>query len=165
LPGSCADLPGDRFDCNRAEPRDHRREQARAAAGTDDVERSGYYSPEKISSRVDSQKFYIKQKNEIESQIESLLSSEKQIVMPSNFSLNNEILSLLKESGENGIPVLALVDKMQEKFPTYGMDRKKVASSVAYLKNTKKMIEKAGRGVYRIARRGVYRIKVQENVS
>lgn len=92
----------------------------------------------------------LEQKKEIESKIEKLLSPEKQIVIPSDFSLNNEVLSLVKESGENGIPVLIIVDRIREKFPSYGIDRKKIASSIAYLKNTKKLIEKAGRGVYKI---------------
>jgi hypothetical protein len=38
---------------------------------------------------------------------------------------------------------------MKQKFPKYGIERAKVASALAYMKNTKKQIELISKGVYK----------------
>ncbi|MEK7564799.1 MAG: hypothetical protein AAB501_01005 [Patescibacteria group bacterium] len=91
----------------------------------------------------------IKQKEIIEKELESLLS-EKAVILPLGFSLNNEVLDLIKEN-INGIASTQILNTLLNKYPDYGIDRKKVASSLAYLKNTKKLIGQAGRGIYKLA--------------
>jgi len=97
----------------------------------------------------------LSQKEKIEKELENLLT-EKEYIMPAGFSVNDEILSLIREAGDSGIPVPELVKKLQTKFPSYGIDRERIASSLAYLKNTKKLIEQPARRVYRI-------IKTEQN--
>lgn len=91
------------------------------------------------------------QQKAIEGRIAEILSPEEKlkIIIPSGFSLNSEVLKFIQEAGDAGIAVVDLTKKIQTKFPEYGMDRKKIASAVAYLKNTKKQIESAGRSLYR----------------
>ena len=92
----------------------------------------------------------LKKKEGIERELDILLSPEKEFFMPPDFSLNDEVLSIIRDSGASGISVLRIVAKLTEKYPNYPIERKRVASSLAYLKNTKKQIESAGRAMYKI---------------
>lgn len=80
--------------------------------------------------------------------LEELLS-EKQVVLPSDFSLNDEVLRVLQGTGENGMQTKQIAQVLNQKFPNYGIDRKKVASTLAYLKNIKKKIDLIGRSTYK----------------
>jgi hypothetical protein len=104
---------------------------------------------EKTKDRLLQLQELIKEKEMIEKKIEALLSPEKEVVLPPDFSINAEILTVLKEAGVNGMPKSYLLKKLQLKYPNYGIDRRRVASALAYLKNTKKQIEILGRGMYR----------------
>lgn len=92
----------------------------------------------------------IKQKEAIEKKLEALLSPEKVVALPSNFSINNEVQAIVKDAGETGIAASSILRSLQQKYPDYGIDRKKVASSLAYLKNTKKQVDLIGRGMYKV---------------
>jgi transposase len=69
--------------------------------------------------------------------------------LPVGFSLNNEVLAIVKSAGSQGIHGKRILAEMHERFPKYGIDRKRVASALAYLKNTRKEIGQVGRGVYK----------------
>lgn len=92
----------------------------------------------------------VRRKEEIEAELDALLSPEKALILPVGFSLNNEVLSVIKEAGVSGIDTKSIVNYMRNKYPKYGIERSKVASVLAYLKNNKKQIDLIGRGVYRI---------------
>jgi hypothetical protein len=81
--------------------------------------------------------------------LEALLYPEKSVVLPSDFSMNAEVLTIIKESGDGGIEIKHLLKTMQDKFSKYGIDRRKLASSLAYLKNGKKVITSVGHGRYK----------------
>ena len=91
----------------------------------------------------------IKAKEAIERKLEALLSPEKVVALPPDFSLNNEVYAIVKTGGENGIASTSILRALQQKYPDYGIDRRKVASILAYLKNSKKQIDLIGRGMYR----------------
>jgi len=113
------------------------------------INKSGHMNQD-IQKKLAELQNLIEQKKEIEDKIAKILCPEERvkIIVPSDFSLNNEVFKIIQESGNGGIAILSLVSKLKEKFPSYGIDRKKIASSVAYLKNTKKQIESLGRSVY-----------------
>lgn len=90
------------------------------------------------------------EKEKIDNELEALLAPEKVVALPPGFSLNSEVYQLIQESGASGIASTNILRALSQKYPDYGIDRKKVASSLAYLKNTKKNITDVARGVYRI---------------
>ena len=85
----------------------------------------------------------------LEKKLELLLSPEKEVVLPPDFSINAEVLTVLKEAGSEGMAKKRIQKVLQEKFPNYGIDKRKVASALAYLKNSKGKIESIGRAVYK----------------
>ena len=88
------------------------------------------------------------QKDEIDRKLQAILEPRSVAVLPRGFSINVEVFRLIKESGDSGISAQELLHSIQKQYGE-GIDRKKVASSLAYLKNTKETIEQTGRGVYR----------------
>ena len=90
------------------------------------------------------------EKERIEKRLEEMFSPEKHVVLPAEFSLNEEILKIIRDFGDNGAHTKQVLQTLRQSFPDYGMNRKRVASGLAYLKNTKKQIEIIGRGMYRI---------------
>ncbi len=82
-------------------------------------------------------------------ELENLLQPEKSVLLPADFSMNTQVFEVIKSSGEKGIELQSILKTLQGKFPRYGLTRGRVASSLAYLKNTKKLIEKIGRGLYK----------------
>ncbi|SRR5258708_7337915 len=92
----------------------------------------------------------IQERELIEREIEMLLSPEKEVVLPPGFSTNVEVLSVLKEAGSAGMAKSRVLKALQDKYPHYGIDQRKVASALAYLKNTKKQIALIGRGMYKV---------------
>ena len=83
----------------------------------------------------------------LQQKLEKLLSPEKQVVLPPDFSLIDEVLKFLKEK-KTATHTKEIVRSLSEKFPHYGIDRKKVASALVYLKSKKKTISLVGRGTY-----------------
>jgi hypothetical protein len=92
-----------------------------------------------------------RRQEELQAELETLLNPEKQVILPVGFSINIEILRVIKESGEAGIDPKKLLAILRTQFPQYGIDRRKIASSLAYLKNRKKQIALVGKGVYKAA--------------
>ena len=94
--------------------------------------------------------------NQLQAQISVLqeklemLLDEKKVVLPTDFSVINEVLKILQES-KNPLHTKEITRELIRKFPSYGIDRKKVAAALVYLKNTKKKITGVGRGVYQVA--------------
>ena len=91
----------------------------------------------------------LEKKKLIDLEISAILSPERVVALPPNFSLNNEIHKIVQEASGAGISKTEILQSMKNRFSTYGIDRKKVASALAYLKNTKKSVEIIGRGMYR----------------
>lgn len=96
-----------------------------------------------------------KLRNEIqerESRLNALLfpAKEVQVLFPAGFSLNNEILDVLGKA-KGAVSTDALHGSLTDKYPKYNIDKKRVLSALAYLKNVKKEIESAGYGKYRVA--------------
>lgn len=86
-------------------------------------------------------------KEAIEKELEDIFAP--QTILPANFSLNDEVFRVLQESGHRGTQTQQITLVLRKKYPHYGIDRKRVASTLAYLKNTKKRIELIGRSTYR----------------
>ena len=84
-----------------------------------------------------------------QNELDSLFSPEKAVILPTDFSMNNEVLSSIKQAGEEGVDLKKILYSMQSSFPRYGINRQKIASALAYLKNGKKVITQVGRGVYK----------------
>ena len=106
---------------------------------------------DKTKERLAQLQELIKQKEEIEKKIEAILSPEKEVVLPPNFSMNAEVFNVVKDTGSTGIAKPSILHSLQVKYPDYRIDRKKVASALAYLKNTKKQVEIIERGMYKVA--------------
>ena len=90
-----------------------------------------------------------KAKAKLDEELRQLFTAESQIELPMGFSWNDKIFEILKESGSNGLDRKRILAELEKKYGQYGVDKSKVASSLTYLKNTKKQIEQIGRGVYR----------------
>ena len=105
---------------------------------------------EKTKEKLDQLQALVKQKETLEKKIENLLSPEKKVTnLPPGFSINDEVSSIIKEAGATGTAAVNILSVLEKKFPSYGITSKKVASSLAYLKNVKKKVSKVGRGVYK----------------
>jgi hypothetical protein len=95
----------------------------------------------------------LKEKDKIEQEIEKLLSPQKVVALPHGFSLNDEIIRVVEDfaNKEDGtITSKKIFDKLNEKFPNYGIQRAKVNIALTYLKSDyKKLLESVGRGVYK----------------
>jgi len=105
---------------------------------------------EDTKKKLDRIQELINQKGAIEKELEKLLSPEKVVAFPPNFSLNNEILEIIRNAGNKGTASKSILRALQQKYPDYGINRKQVASTLAYLKNTKKTLEILDRGIYRL---------------
>ncbi|GEM_PF-4787130 len=107
---------------------------------------------EKTKEKLNQLQKLIGQKEAIERKIEAILSPEKVVALPPDFSFNSEVLALIKDAGSNGIAATSILAVLTKKYPDYGIDRKKLASSLAYLKNSKKQIDSVTdkRGVYKL---------------
>lgn len=86
---------------------------------------------------------------EIEEEIRTLLEPQRIAVLPRGFSVSTEVSRIVREAGTDGITPQEVLAKLDGQYPD-AIDREKVASALAYLKNTKKSIEQTGRGMYRI---------------
>lgn len=96
----------------------------------------------------------LKEKERIDKELEKLLSPEKVVALPQSFSLKAEVFDVIKNTGVNGVSSQGVLSTLQQKYPDYKIQRDQVASTLAYLKNTKKMIEKIGK---------LYRTKMVDN--
>ncbi len=87
---------------------------------------------------------------EREERIDQILFPEKQIqvVLPSDFSINAEILKVLGDSKE-GLSNSTIQEKLKITFPNYGINARKVNGAIVYLKK-RGDIEPTGRAMYRI---------------
>lgn len=103
--------------------------------------------PEEKLKKIES---LIEQRNKINEELKSLVSDNMPgHKVPANFSLNDEVLEIVEGSGESGIAVPDIKEAILGKFPNYGLNRVKISSTLAYLKNTKHSIDKGeGRAVY-----------------
>lgn len=104
---------------------------------------------EKAQRKLSELQSLLRQREEIELKIADILNPERVVALPSNFTLNDEVLTVVKEAGGKGISKLDILHMLQKKYPSYGIDRKRVASSLAYLKNGKKEVEIIGRATYK----------------
>lgn len=91
----------------------------------------------------------LKDKEAIDAELDSLLNPEKEVVLPVGFSLNAEVIQIVDGAGATGIDSKKILTILKQKYPKYGIERTKVASALAYLKNNKKQIDLIGRGVYK----------------
>ena len=89
-----------------------------------------------------------KQKAEIQARIDKLLYPEPQVVIPTNFNLNSEIIKDI-EQHPNGRSTLEVAKSLEIKYPTYGISRAKVSAAITYLTSIKKELERVDRGVYK----------------
>lgn len=105
---------------------------------------------DKTQQKINRIKELLKQQEAIQKELASLVSPEKIVALPPDFSINSEILAIISGAGNNGVTTSTIFRILQQKYPDYGIDRKKIASSLAYLKNTKKQIDLIGRGVYKM---------------
>lgn len=104
-------------------------------------------------SRTDILKEIDKLREEIrvrEERLDVLLLPEKrvQIVLPADFSINEEILRILRETKE-GLSNSTMLEKLNILYPKYGIDKKRVNSAFVYLKK-RGDIEPVARAKYRI---------------
>lgn len=90
-----------------------------------------------------------KKRKLIEEELKMLLYPEKKSPIPYDFSIADEVFAVIKESGGKGIEIPAILKTITSQYPDYGIDRTKIASALAYLKNTKEKIEQIDRGIYR----------------
>ncbi len=89
----------------------------------------------------------LKTKEKIESELKALLSPAATGTLPRGFSMNEEVLRLVRESGKDGISVQEILTAINTRYPN-SATQKRIASALAYLKNTKKHVTQIGRGVY-----------------
>lgn len=91
----------------------------------------------------------LKKKEELEKQIETLLNPVPSIPLPANFSINEEIVSLLSEKPDEAKSVKEILSILQSKYPA--VDRKRVNGALVYLNLRKKKIVRQGYGMYKVA--------------
>ena len=103
----------------------------------------------KYEQKKERVKELLQMQEEIENELRLLLEPERVPMLPKNFSMSEQVFSLVQESGIGGVSPSDVLKALQG---TYGeaIDREKVASALAYLKNTKKTIEQTTRGLYRV---------------
>ncbi len=101
--------------------------------------------------KLEEVKQLLRQKEDIERRLKAIFEPERVAVLPSGFSINNEIFGIVASAGQGGISAQDVLSTMKKKHPTFGIDRKRIASALAYLKNGKKSVEQTGRGIYRTA--------------
>jgi|SRR3989344_2094628 len=92
----------------------------------------------------------LQQQEEIENELRTLLEPERVVMLPRGFSTSEEVLNVVRDAGPTGITSQEVLQTMQKKYPG-AIDREKVASALAYLKNGTKSVENPERGVYRVA--------------
>jgi len=90
----------------------------------------------------------LKERDSINERLRMLVEPEKVAVLPVGFSMNSEVLNVVQNGGMGGVSAKDILKILDKKYPTYGIDRKRVASALAYLKNTKKSVTQKARGVY-----------------
>lgn len=100
-----------------------------------------------VQKKIDEIQDLLQKKADIERRLEELLAPSPKPILPNDFSLNDEILKIVRENF-GGISRQEITRKLQHAFPSYGIDIKKIASSLAYLKNRKNRIRKIGHGQY-----------------
>lgn len=103
---------------------------------------------QKTLKRLEELQGLIRQKEEIEARIARLLSPTPKADLPDDFSLNDEVLRLIQEKPE-GISAKEILKELSRQYPSHGIDRQRISSSLAYLKNRKKLIETIGHGLYK----------------
>lgn len=86
----------------------------------------------------------------LDEELRQLFTAEPQIELPMGFSWNDKVFEILKEAGNSGLDRKRILIALEKKYDRYGVDKSKIASSLAYLKNNKKQIEQISRGIYRI---------------
>lgn len=85
-----------------------------------------------------------------EARLKELLYPEKAVLLPADFSINDEILRILGKS-KASVSADEIYRTLNKDYPKYKLDKKRVASALAYLKNKKKEIVSAGYGKYELA--------------
>lgn len=107
---------------------------------------------EDTKKKLDRIQELLKQKESIERELEKLLSPEKVVALPSDFSMNNVVFDLFKSESERNFSSKEILRILQNKYPTYGINRKQVGSALAYLKNSKRTIDSTDRGLYHLVK-------------
>ena len=109
-----------------------------------------YLVMSQFNKKLDEVQKLLKDKERIDKRLKELLqASDNTTTLPRGFSMQSEVLKLIEGASAQGISAQEILQAIEKQ---YGMeiDRKKVASALAYLKNGKKQIEKLGRGIYRL---------------
>jgi len=84
----------------------------------------------------------------LENELELILNPEKAVILPPDFSINEEVLGVVKSS-PTGITIKEITVILTNKYPHFGIDRQKISSALIYLKSGKKLIESVSRGKYK----------------
>jgi len=82
----------------------------------------------------------IKQKEEIEERIKNILNPEPRVALPDDFSIKDNVLTIIQDSGSDGISKRKILDEIRLKHPKVKINATQVGSSLAYLKQGKKQI-------------------------
>jgi hypothetical protein len=100
------------------------------------------------AEKEDKLKNLFKRKDEIQAEINALLSPDKVTLLPDDFSVQAEVFKIVQEN-QNGIHAKTILTQLQNKFPSFKLNRKQVSGALVYLKSNRKKIENIGRGLYR----------------
>jgi len=90
----------------------------------------------------------LRERDQINERLRLLVEPEKVAVLPVGFSMNAEVFRVVQNGGAAGVSAKEILKILDKQYPTYGIDRKRVASALAYLKNSKKSVDQKERGVY-----------------
>lgn len=104
-----------------------------------------------IQQKLEQIQELLRQKTEIERKLEELLQPQIKNSLPVGFSVYKEVLSIIHENASSPISRPEIVAKLGEKYPDLGIDKGKVASALAYLKNDLKKVKIVARGLYKLA--------------
>lgn len=104
---------------------------------------------QKTLKRLEELQGLLRQKEEIEARITELLSPPPKIDLPENFSLNDEVLRVI-QAQPTGISAKEILNRLLHQYPNHGIDRQRISSSLAYIKNRKKLVTTIGHGLYQV---------------
>lgn len=90
----------------------------------------------------------LKKKEAIERELENLLG-EKTPILPPSFSLNVEVVAVVRESS-GALSADDILAALVQKYPAYGLEKKRINSALVYLTNKKHSLERVGRGMYKV---------------
>jgi hypothetical protein len=114
--------------------------------------------------RLDEIQQLLLEKAAIDEKIAKLMNPQPKTSLPEEFSLSDEVFKIIFDSGTL-ISKKSIFSELNKRFPDYGLDLKQISSSLAYLKNTKELIESPQRGFYIIKAKDQIPKKQEESKS